>query len=156
MALFLIKRVIGYDFNPSEKAIMVQMLQQDHHTRVAALGVGYHDLQMIAQSDIGIQLRSSTFKLDYGDLIISDLSILKKMIFSYSKQLLKSNISTLLLMTKFNLLFGYLIWMQQFILGKMYANLFNIGHYILLNLLLLTIFIDPKMFELRDDSLQGK
>lgn len=152
MALFLIRRVIGFDFNPSEKAILVKMLKQDYHTKVAALGVGYHDLQMIAESDVGIQLKLSTFKVDYGDLIIGDLGILKKLIFSYSKQLLRNNISVLLMVTKFNLLFGYLIWMHQFILGNVYANMFNSGHYIILNLLLLFIFIDRSMFRLVDDT----
>ena len=107
---------------------------------------------MIAESDVGIQLKLSTFKVDYGDLIIGDLGILKKLIFSYSKQLLRNNISVLLMVTKFNLLFGYLIWMHQFILGNVYANMFNSGHYVILNLLLLFIFIDRSMFRLVDEN----
>ena len=132
------------------------MLKQDSHSKVAALGIGYQDLQMIAESDIGIQLKSPAFRVDYGDLIISDLGVLSKLLFIYSKQLLRNNISLILLITKFNLLLGYLLWMHQFILGNMYANIFNTGHYVLLNLLLLFVVIDPEMFRLDDSSRQDK
>ena len=81
---FFMNRVIGYDFDLNSKAKLVSMIKNHDRSQIAAIGKGYLDLGMVTEADIGIQYSNNRFRVNYGDVVVGNLQVLKKLIFKTS------------------------------------------------------------------------
>lgn len=147
--MFFMNRVIGFEFNINGKAKLVKMLKKDQKNNIAAIGKGYIDLGMLAEANIGIQYSNNKFRLIYGDLIVGNLKVLKNLIFSTSGEIYRYNLSLILTLTSVNLLIGYLIFVNQFMFGFVFNNLFGDSNYYIVNLIVYTLSISQSIFRIR-------
>ena len=78
--------VIAFDLTPSQKALLVNMVQNSFHKNpsVLAIGDGYNDIAMLQSADIGVMIVNKTndeFKplITAGDLQLSSLKQLRSL-----------------------------------------------------------------------------
>jgi hypothetical protein len=108
--LFLMNRVIGYEFNVNGKAKLVQMIKKDLDNNIAAIGKGYVDLGMVTEANIGIQFSNNKFRLNYGDVVVGNMKVLKNLIFYTSGDIYGYNMNLAFMVISVNLLLGSIIW----------------------------------------------
>lgn len=147
--LFFMNRVIGFEFNINSRANLVQLVKKHQNSTVAAIGKGYMDLGMITEANIGIQYSNNQFRLNYGDVVIGNLQVLKNLIFRTSGEIYRYNLSLVFTLMSVNLLFGYLIWMNQFMMGFVFSNILKDNQYLILNIIVYTLCLSQSIFRIR-------
>ena len=149
LIIFLLNRVIGYELNNKTKAFLTQIIKKNSKSNIAAIGKGYIDLGMIAEANIGIQFSNSHFNVNFGDIVVGNLQVLKNLIFITSRETYKYNLSLILTFLSVNLLLGYTIWVNQFSLGYVFNILFEDFYYLYINVLVGVLCISQEAFSIK-------
>lgn len=104
---------------------------------------------MVTEANIGVQLSNNDFRVNYGDLVVGDLQVLKNLIFHQSGEIYKYNLSVTLTITSANLLFGYLIWNNYFVFGIVFSNLMTDLQYLIINIVVYVMCFSQHIFKIR-------
>lgn len=96
--LYFSKNIIGYGLKPYHKGKIVEFLKdQNKNSTILAVGDGFNDMAMLKKADIGVQLYHRDVPVVFGDVLISNLSLLKKVIFCDSKIYIESILTAIVL-----------------------------------------------------------
>ena len=80
---------VGFKIKPGHKAALIRLIRESDITKplIMAIGNGYNDIQMLQESDFGVELRGdyNTSSLNAGDLAISNWKVLNDMVLVHSR-----------------------------------------------------------------------
>ena len=124
--------LIGYRVEPSFKAQIVNLLQMKYSSKKSILAIGdsFNDISMVKTADIGIQIKKKDMNFCYGDIVVSSLSHLEKLIYRDGKNFMVKQLTGLLLLTWVSFSLGSVTVMtikNRFEFGLF--NLFHVGYY---------------------------
>lgn len=84
--LIFSRNVIGYNFKANHKAAVVKYLKEVKQESVLSIGDGFNDISMIHEANIGVQIFHPYVPLVFGDIIITDLLQISKLLLYWGKQ----------------------------------------------------------------------
>lgn len=125
--------VIGFEMQPSHKALVVRLLKEQGQT-VMAVGDGFNDIGMIKEADIGVQVTNSNVPVVFSDMVIPTVGTLDTLIFKNGQQIFRAQMENVLIY----------IWLSLSLLSLPYTTYFQSsaysGYFYLPNRLAMVLF----------------
>lgn len=123
LVLSFCRNIMGYSLNGKHKAFLTACLKETSQSVVLACGDGFNDMAMLREANIGVQLSNKEVPLIFGDIVITNVSALKYLIFIKGKTIFDN-------MTTFNII--YLLLYPSVSFNLFFANGLSLysGHFI--------------------------
>ena len=96
--LYFCENLVGYSLDSKHKSFLVKCLRMTSSSLILAVGDGFNDMAMLKEAHVGVQLAAPDVPLIFGDIVISDLSQLKRLLFVNGRQIY-TNLSLLNIFT---------------------------------------------------------